>query len=456
MRLSESKESVSTPIQRGIVKDYKIVDDLDVNSPQGQELVSLGRSEIGLAEVEMPGLMAIRKEFAATKPLKGARIAGSLHMTAQAAVLIETLKALGADVRWSSCNIYSTHNPAAAAIAATGVPVFAWKGMTEEEYLWCLGKTLMFGDQPLNMIIDDGGDLTNYVHEKHPELLKNIKGISEETTTGVNNLNKMLRKGVLKCATMNVNDSVTKSKFDNLYGCRESLVDGIKRATDLMIAGKTAVIAGYGDVGKGCAQALSNVGARVLITEIDPICAYQAVMNGYQVVTMEEAAPIADIFVTATGCKAVIRKEHMEVMKDYALICNIGHFDCEIDVDWLTHHPDVVEIPIKPQVDRFQFKKSKKNLILLAKGRLVNLGCAKGHPSFVMSNSLSNQVLAQIELWTKNYPVGIHRLPKILDERVARLHLPQLGVHLTELTSDQAGYLGVPREGPYKPDGYLY
>lgn len=438
------------------IEDYRIVGGIDVNSPQGKELASLGRSEIGLAEVEMPGLMALRKEFASKKPLKGARIAGSLHMTAQTAVLIETLIALGADVRWSSCNIYSTHNPAAAAIAATGVSVFAWKGMTEEEYYWCIGKTLMFGNKPLNMIIDDGGDLTNYVHEKHPELLKGIKGISEETTTGVHNLDKMQKKGILGCAAMNVNDSVTKSKFDNLYGCRESLIDGIKRATDLMIAGKVAVVAGYGDVGKGCVEALSNAGARVLITEIDPICAYQAAMNGYQVVTMEEAAPQGDIFVTATGCKSIIRKEHMEAMKDYALICNIGHFDCEIDVAWLTQNPAIEEIPIKPQVDRYQFKKTGKNLILLAKGRLVNLGCGKGHPSFVMSNSFSNQVLAQIELWTKQYPIGIYRLPKILDEKVARLHLGQLGIHLTELSEDQATYLGVPREGPYKPDGYLY
>lgn len=437
-------------------KDYRIVDEIEINSPEGKELASLGRSEIGLAEVEMPGLMAIRQEYSAKKPLKGARIAGSLHMTAQAAVLIETLVALGAEVRWSSCNIYSTHNPAAAAVVAAGTPVFAWKGESEEEYYWCIEQTLMFGNKPLNMIVDDGGDLTNYVHEKHPELVKGIKGLSEETTTGVHNLYKMLRKGTLGCPAMNVNDSVTKSKFDNLYGCRESLIDGIKRATDLMISGKIAVVAGYGDVGKGCVEALSNAGARVLVTEIDPICAYQAAMNGFQVVTMEEAASQGDIFVTATGCKSVIRKEHMEAMKDYALICNIGHFDCEIDVAWLTHNPDILEIPIKPQVDRYQFKKTKKNLILLAYGRLVNLGCAKGHPSFVMSNSFSNQVLAQIELWTKDYPIGIYRLPKILDERVARLHLPQLGVHLTELTDDQAAYLDLPKEGPYKPDGYLY
>ena len=452
-KMFNGREGISMTLMQ---RDYKIVGDLDVTSPEGKELVLLGRSEIELAEVEMPGLMAIRKEYALKKPLKGARIAGSLHMTTQTAVLIETFRALGAEVRWSSCNIYSTHNPAAAAMAAIGVPVFAWKGMTEEEYYWCIGKTLMFSDKPLNLIVDDGGDLTNYVHQKHPELLKGIKGLSEETTTGVHNLHKMLRKEILGCAAMNVNDSVTKSKFDNLYGCRESLIDGIKRATDLMIAGKVAVVAGYGDVGKGCAEALSNAGARVLITEIDPICAYQAAMNGYQVVTMEEAAPLADIFVTATGCKSIIRKEHMIEMKDYALICNIGHFDCEIDVAWLTHQQDIEEISIKPQVDRFHFKKTNKNLILLAKGRLVNLGCAKGHPSFVMSNSFSNQVLAQIELWTKNYPIGIYHLPKTLDEKVARLHLKQLGVHLTELTNDQADYLGLAKEGPYKPEEYRY
>lgn len=439
-----------------MLKDYRIVNDIDVKSLEGKELTALGRAEIILAEAEMPGLMSIRHEYEIAKPLKGARIAGSLHMTAQTAVLIETLIALGADVRWSSCNIYSTHNPAAAAVAATGVPVFAWKGMTEEEYYWCIGKTLSFGDKTLNMIVDDGGDLTNYVHAEYPELLKGIKGLSEETTTGIHNLHKMLKNGSLACAAMNVNDSVTKSKFDNLYGCRESLIDGIKRATDLMIAGKVAVVAGFGDVGKGCAAALSNAGARVLITEIDPICAYQAAMNGFQVVTMEEAAPQGDIFVTATGCKSIIRKEHMEVMKDYALICNIGHFDCEIDVAWLTHNSEITEIPIKPQVDRYYLKKTNRNLILLAQGRLVNLGCAKGHPSFVMSNSFSNQVLAQIELWTKNYPIGIYRLPKILDEKVARLHLDRLGVHLTELTEDQSEYLGLPKEGPYKPDGYLY
>jgi len=438
------------------MKDYRIIDDLSITKAEGRALAELGRAEIYLAEKEMPGLIALRAEFSSKKPLRGARIAGCLHMTTQTAVLIETLLQLGAEVRWSSCNIYSTHNPAAAAVAAAGVPVFAWKGETEKEYEWCIGQTLMFGKKPLNMIVDDGGDLTNYVHDKHPELLDTIKGISEETTTGVRNLERMKAKGLLKCATINVNDSVTKSKFDNLYGCRESLIDGLKRATDIMIAGKVAVVAGYGDVGKGCVAALSNAGARVLVCEVDPICAYQAAMDGYQVVTMEEAAPVSDIFVTATGCQGVIRREHMLAMKDCAIVCNIGHFDIEIDVDWLTHNKDIEEISIKPQVDRFYFKKLKKSIILLARGRLVNLGCAKGHPSFVMSNSFTNQVLAQIELWTKKYPVGIYKLPKILDEKVARLHLDQLGVHLTKLTDEQAKYLGIPKDGPYKPDGYLY
>lgn len=439
-------------------KDYRIVKGLDVNSPEGKELARWGRAEIEMAEKEMPGLMALRKEFSSTKPLKGARIAGCLHMTIQAAVLIETLIALGAQVRWSSCNIYSTQDNAAAAIASAGIPVFAWKGMTLEEYEWCIAQTLMFDKKPLNLIIDDGGDLTNYVHEKHPEILSEIKGISEETTTGVRNLQKLFKAGKLCAPAINVNDSVTKSKFDNLYGCHESLVDGIKRATDLMIAGKVAVVAGYGDVGKGCADALSAYGARVLITEIDPICAYQAALNGYQVVTMEEAAPQGDIFVTATGCLGVIRGEHMEKMKDCALLCNIGHFDWEIDIAWLENNPEITEVNIKPQVDRFIWKKSGKSLILLARGRLVNLGCAHGHPSFVMSNSLSNQVLAQIELWThpEKYPRGVHHLPKFLDERIARFHLDKLGVHLTKLTDKQAAYLGVPIEGPYKPDDYRY
>ena len=439
-----------------ITQDYRIVDGLNVREGKGRELALLGRSEIELAEKEMPGLMALREEYGAKKPLKGARIAGCLHMTVQTAVLIDTLKLLGADVRWSSCNIYSTHDPAAAAVAASGVPVFAWKGMTEEEYEWCIAQTLMFGKEPLNMIVDDGGDLTNYVHAKRPELLKGIKGITEETTTGVRNLIKLMEQGKLGCAAINVNDSVTKSKFDNLYGCRESLIDGLKRALNLMIAGKVAVIAGYGDVGKGCAEALAAAGARVLVTEIDPICAYQASMNGFQVVTMEEAAPIGDLFVTATGCKSVIRKEHLLAMKDHAVVCNIGHFDCEIDVAWLVDNPDIEEIAIKPQVDRFYFRKQKKSLILLARGRLVNLGCAKGHPSFVMSNSFTNQVLAQMELWMNHYPVGVYRLPKILDEKVARLHLGQLGVKLTVLTDDQADYLGISKNGPFKPETYLY
>lgn len=437
-------------------RDYRIVNDLDVTKDEGQKLALWGRSEIELAEKDMPGLMAIRDQYGASQPLKGARIAGCLHMTIQTAVLIETLKVLGAEVRWSSCNIYSTQDHAAAVMAAAGIPVFAWKGMSLEEYDWCISKTVMFGDKPLNLILDDGGDLTNYIHDRCPELLKGIRGVSEETTTGVHNLYKRYKNGTLGIPAINVNDSVTKSKFDNLYGCRESLIDGLKRATGTMIGGKVAVVAGYGDVGKGCAEALSNNGARVLVCEIDPICAYQAVMNGFQVVTMEEAAPVGDIFVTATGCLKVIRPEHMVLMKDYAILCNIGHFDCEIAVSWLQDNPDIQEIPIKPQVDRYLFKKTNKNLILLAQGRLVNLGCANGHPSFVMSNSFTNQVLAQIELWQKNYPIGVHCLPKLLDEQVARLHLDQLGVHLTVLSDEQAKYLGVSKEGPFKSDQYRY
>lgn len=441
---------------RTMTKEYRIVDDLDVSSEKGKALVEWGRAEIEIAKFEMPGLMALRDEYVSSQPLKGARIAGCLHMTIQTAVLIETLRALGADVRWSSCNIYSTQDHAAAAIAASGVPVFAWKGMSLQEYDWCIEQTLMFGKQQLNMIVDDGGDLTNMVHDKHPKLLSGIRGISEETTTGVRSLERRLLQGTLGAPVINVNDSVTKSKFDNLYGCRESLIDGIRRATDIMIAGKVAVVAGYGDVGKGCAEALASSGARVLITEIDPICAYQAAMNGFQVVTMEEAAPLGDIFVTATGCNKVILPEHMLNMKNYAIVCNIGHFDCEIDVDWLEKHPGIVEIPIKPQVDCFHFKKENKNIILLAKGRLVNLGCANGHPSFVMSNSFANQVLAQIALWKTPHAIAVHRLPKILDEKVARLHLDQLGVHLTKLTDEQADYLGLSKDGPFKGDHYLY
>ena len=439
-------------------KDYRIARELTIQSDECKQLAEWGRKEIKMAEEEMPGLMAIRKEFAKTQPLKGARIAGCLHMTIETAVLIETLIALGAKVRWSSCNIFSTQDHAAAAIASAGIPVFAWKGMSLEEYDWCISQTLMFGNEPLNMIIDDGGDLTNYVHDLHPELLKGIKGLSEETTTGVRNLEKRLKAGKLGCPAINVNDSVTKSKFDNLYGCRESVIDGIKRATDVMIAGKVVVVAGYGDVGKGCATAMKNFGARVLITEIDPICAYQACMEGYQVVTMEEAAPIGDIFITATGCMNVVRGEHMEKMKNNAILCNIGHFDIEIDVAWLKKNPSINEVNIKPQVDQFVWKNNGKSLFLLAQGRLVNLGCANGHPSFVMSNSFSNQILAQIELWTNpgKYSIGIYRLPKHLDEKVAILHLGKLNAHLTKLTPEQADYLGVNVEGPFKPDTYLY
>eukprot|EP01113_Clastostelium_recurvatum_P036905 TRINITY_DN533_c0_g1_i1.p1 TRINITY_DN533_c0_g1~~TRINITY_DN533_c0_g1_i1.p1 ORF type:complete len:436 (-),score=147.54 TRINITY_DN533_c0_g1_i1:39-1346(-) len=421
-------------------------------------LAAWGRKELDIAENEMPGLMALRKKYGPTQPLKGARVCGCLHMTIQTAVLIETLTALGAEVTWSSCNIFSTQDHAAAAIAATGIPVYAWKGETEEEYLWCIEQTLCsFKDgQPLNMILDDGGDLTNLIHEKYPHLLAGIKGVSEETTTGVHNLYKLHQQGKLKLPAINVNDSVTKSKFDNLYGCRESLVDGIKRATDVMISGKVAVVAGYGDVGKGCAQALSRQGARVIVTEIDPINALQACMEGYQVLTMEEAASQGNIFVTTTGCKHIIRGEHLMQMKEDAIVCNIGHFDIEIDVAWLKANATEA-IEVKPMVDRFTLK-SGRHVILLASGRLVNLGCGTGHPSFVMSNSFCNQTLAQIALWTETakYPIGVHFLPKKLDEEVARLHLEQLGAHLTVLTPEQSEYLGVPKEGPFKPDHYRY
>lgn len=441
-----------------MTQNYRIANQIDITSPAGLELAAWGEREISIAEQEMCGLMSLREKFAESAPLKGARIAGCLHMTVQTGVLIKTLIALGAEVRWSSCNIYSTQDHAAAAMAKMGVPVFAWKNMTLEEYDWCIGQTLFFGKSPLNMIVDDGGDLTNYVHDRHPELLDGIKGLSEETTTGVRNLLKRFNKGQLHVPALNVNDSVTKSKFDNLYGCRESIVDGIKRATSAMIAGKLVLIAGYGDVGKGCAQALAGLGARVLIAEIDPICAYQALMQGFQVVTVEEAAPLADIFITATGCIDVIRAEHMNKMKDGAILCNIGHFDSEIDVAWLLENPNIVVENVKPQVDRCFWKEGGKSLILLAKGRLVNLGCANGHPSFVMSNSFCNQVLAQIELWTakERFPIGVHRLSKQLDEYVARLHLGKLNAHLTTLTAEQADYLGLPIEGPYKPETYLY
>ena len=422
-------------------------------------LAEWGRKEIDLAENEMPGLMALRKKFGSNKSLSGAHIAGCLHMTIQTAVLIETLTELGAEVTWSSCNKFSTQDHAAAAIAATGVPVYAWKGETDEEYDWCIEQTLIFPDgKPLDMIVDDGGDLTAMVHEeRYAELLTGIKGLSEETTTGVHRLYQMHERGELAIPSMNVNDSVTKSKFDNLYGCRESLADGIKRATDVMVAGKVVVIAGYGDVGKGCAHSMRSYGARVLITEIDPICALQAAMEGFEVTTMEEAAPQGNIFVTTTGCRDIILTEHLAKMPNDAIVCNIGHFDLEIDVAGLEALPGVEKVNIKPLVDRYTFGDGH-SILLLAEGRLVNLGCATGHPSFVMSNSFTNQVLAQIALWTEpeNYPLGVHVLPKKLDEEVAQLHLEQLGVKLSKLTQEQADYLGIPKDGPFKPDYYRY
>jgi adenosylhomocysteinase len=421
-------------------------------------LADYGRREIEIAEKEMPGLMALRAEFGAAKPLTGARIVGSLHMTIETAVLIETLVQLGAEVRWSSCNRFSTEDQAAAAIAAAGIPVFAWKGMTEEEYWWCLDQTLAWPDgKGPNMILDDGGDVTLVVHEKRQELLAGIRGVSEETTTGVHRLVQMWERGKLKVPAFNVNDSVTKSKFDNLYGCRESLLDGIKRATGVMIAGKVCVVAGYGDVGKGCVQSLKGMGARVLVTEIDPICALQAAMEGIEVVTMEDAAPLGDIFVTTTGCKDVIRRGHMDAMKDEAIVCNIGHFDIEIDVASVYDDPLITRTEVKPQVDKMTWPNGK-SIYVLAEGRLVNLGCATGHPSFVMSTSFTNQVMAQIELWTNpgKYEVGVYKLPKVLDEKVARLHLDRLGVKLSKLTPDQSEYLGISAEGPYKPEAYRY
>ncbi len=429
-------------------------------------LAEAGRKRIMLAENEMPGLMSLRKKYGPSKPLKGARIAGCLHMTTETAVLIETLVELGADVTWSSCNIFSTQDDAAAAVAANGVPVYAWKGETNEEFDWCIEQTLYFPDgKPLNMILDDGGDLTYMVHYKYPELLGDIRGLSEETTTGVHRLHQMHQKGELKLPSINVNDSVTKSKFDNLYGCRESLADGIKRATDVMIAGKVCVVAGYGDVGKGCAHSMRSYGARVIVTEIDPINALQAAMEGFEVTTMEEAASQGHIFVTTTGCCDIIRGEHIVQMKNDAVICNIGHFDIEIDVAWLEAQVKAgkaKKVNIKPAsvgtVDRYTFKDTGRSVLLLAEGRLVNLGCATGHPSFVMSNSFCNQVLAQLALWqeTDKYPIGVHVLPKKLDEEVARLHLEQIGVKLTTLTKKQSDYLGIPVEGPYKPEIYRY
>ncbi len=424
-------------------------------------LADWGRREIKLAENEMPGLMALRAKYGAEKPLKGARIAGCLHMTIQTAVLIETLIELGADVTWSSCNIFSTQDHAAAAMAARGVPVYAWKGMNEKEFDWCIEQSLFFPDgQPLNLILDDGGDLTAMVHNRFPELLEGIRGLSEETTTGVHRLYQMHEKGELKVPAINVNDSVTKSKFDNLYGCRESLADGLKRATDVMLAGKVVVVCGYGDVGKGCAHSMQRYGSRVIVTEIDPINALQAAMEGFEVTTVEEACTYGNIFVTATGNLDVILGEHMEKMPNDAIVCNIGHFDNEIDVAYLESAVAAGKISkeqIKPQVDRFTFADGH-SVILLAEGRLVNLGCATGHPSFVMSNSFTNQVMAQMTLWNESdrYEIGVHVLPKHLDEEVARLHLEQLGVKLTKLTTKQAEYLGVPIEGPFKPDHYRY
>ncbi|CAH8665021.1 unnamed protein product [Dicrocoelium dendriticum] len=428
--------------------DYKVAD---------ISLADWGRKAIDIAENEMPGLMMLRKMYGGSKPLKGARIAGCLHMTIQTAVLIETLLELGASVRWSSCNIFSTQDHAAAAMAKAGIPVFAWKGETDEEYVWCIEQTLVFSDgQPLNLILDDGGDLTNLVHTKFPHYLAGVKGISEETTTGVHNLYRMFRNNKLLCPAINVNDSVTKSKFDNLYGCRESLVDGLKRATDIMLAGKVALVAGYGDVGKGCCQSLRAYGARVLVSEIDPINALQAAMEGFEVTTVDEAVKTARIFVSATGCRDILTGAHFEHMMEDSIVCNIGHFDTEVDVKWLNTNCAKKE-QIKPQVDRYTLKNGR-HIIVLAEGRLVNLGCAHGHPSFVMSNSFTNQVLAQIELWTnpQAYGAGVHFLPKKLDEQVAAAHLEHLGVKLTKLTPVQAEYLGVPIDGPFKADHYRY
>ncbi len=421
-------------------------------------LAEWGRKEIRLAEAEMPGLMALREEFGASKPLAGARVAGCLHMTIQTAVLIETLVELGAEVTWSSCNIFSTQDHAAAAIAARGIPVYAWKGMTEEEFDWCIEQTLFFGEdrRPLNMILDDGGDLTNMVLDRYPEMVAGIRGISEETTTGVHRLYERMKKGTLPLPAININDSVTKSKFDNKYGCKESLVDSIRRATDVMMAGKVAVVAGYGDVGKGSAASLRGSGARVIVTEIDPICALQAAMDGFEVKKMIHAIPEADIVVTATGNKDIVRGEHFRLMKDKAIVCNIGHFDNEIDVAWLKENFGDTRVNIKPQVDLYTI--DGKDIILLAEGRLVNLGCATGHPSFVMSNSFTNQTLAQLELWTNHgsYENKVYTLPKHLDEKVAKLHLAKIGVELEELRPDQAEYIGVAVAGPFKPEYYRY
>ena len=429
-----------------IVNDYKVAD---------ISLADYGRKEIELAEKEMPGLMMLRDKYRSTKPLDGARIAGCIHMTIQTAVLIETLIELGAEVRWSSCNIYSTQDHAAAALAAKDIPVFAWKGETEEEYWWCIDQTINFDGQSPNLLLDDGGDLTQVILKGDIDLIKSIRGVSEETTTGVHRLNILSEDGQLPFPAVNVNDSVTKSKFDNKYGCRESLADGIKRATDIMLAGKKVVICGYGDVGKGCAQSMQGYGSRVYVTEVDPICALQATMEGFEVITMDEASSFCDIFVTATGNYNVINGKHMEKMKNNAILCNIGHFDNEIDVAYLENDNTIKEINIKPQVDRFEFSDGK-SIILLSRGRLVNLGNATGHPSFVMSTSFCNQTLAQISLWNNEVGPGVHVLPKELDEEVARLHLDSVGVSLTELTDDQEKYLGISKKGPFKPDSYRY
>jgi adenosylhomocysteinase len=443
---------------------YKV---LECSPEEFERLAAFGRKEITLAENEMPGLMALREKYGPSKPLAGSRIAGCLHMTIQTAVLIETLAILGAEVSWSSCNIFSTQDHAACAIAKAGFPVFAWKGLSDEEFDWCIEQTLTAfpGGKPLNMILDDGGDLTAMVHEKFPELLADIKGLSEETTAGIHRLEVLSQSGGLKMPAINVNDSATKSKFDNLYGCRESLADGVKRATDIMLAGKVAIVCGYGDVGKGCAQSLQRYGCRVLVTEIDPINALQAAMEGFEVTTMEQACKEGNLFVTTTGNKDIIKGQHMVHMSEDAILCNIGHFDTEIDVAWLDAEvvagrimKDEIKGEKEGAVDRYTFNDSGRSILILAKGRLVNLGCATGHPSFVMSTSFTNQVLAQIELWehTDNYKVGVYRLPKRLDEEVARLHLDKLGVKLTTLSQDQADYMGVPIEGPYKPDHYRY
>ena len=447
---------MGTPKVKDLKFDYKVCRSAMEDSRRFEELARWGREEISIAETEMPGLMALREEYKNKIPLRGAKITGCLHMTIQTAVLIETLKILGAEVRWSSCNIYSTQDHAAVAMAKAGIPVFAWKGETEKEYQWCIEQTVYGWRQAFDLIIDDGGDLTHFMHQpEQSDLIQHVVGLSEETTTGVQHLEKMSDKGQLKAPAINVNDSVTKSKFDNLYGCRESLADGLKRATDVMIAGKNVLVAGYGDVGKGSAQSMRAFGARVFITEIDPICALQARMEGYEVVLLEDIVDKIDIFITATGCKDIITKSHFEKMKQGAIICNIGHFDVEVDMKWLNKHTE--KRPIKDQVNIHRFSNGRE-LIVLAEGRLVNLACATGHPSFVMSQSFTNQVLAQIELWKnhKNYKPGVYRLPKILDEKVAQLHLSKMGVKLTKLTTEQAEYLNLSQEGPFKSDHYRY